>query len=54
MIRFLSYRNAGGAGQGDVRGSLGYDDIYVWLLVSSLLPLQLGHWGYGYSYKKSP
>ena len=26
-----SYRNAGGAGQGDVRGSLGYDDIYVWL-----------------------
>ena len=31
MIRFLSYRNAGGAGQGDVRGSLGYDDIYVWL-----------------------
>ena len=26
-----SYRNAGGAGQGDVRGSLGgYDDIYVW------------------------
>ena len=31
MIRYLSYRNAGGAGQGGVRGSLGYDDIYVWL-----------------------
>ena len=30
-IKFPSYRNAGGAGQGDVRGSLGYDDIYVWL-----------------------
>ena len=23
--------DAGRAGQGDVRGSLGYDDIYVWL-----------------------
>ena len=30
-IKFPSYRNASGAGQGDVRGSLGYDDIYVWL-----------------------
>ena len=23
--------DAGGTGQGEVRGSLGYDDIYVWL-----------------------
>ena len=24
-------QKCGGAGQGEVRGSLGYDDIYVWL-----------------------